>query len=281
MLINLLPGLRDVRTPLTVGFIYFFTAWVVFGDALPERGEAVGLMKSIYDLYGFIGKPALMAAVSFMAYICGALIGSFIGWGFFWARMPFTSPTLEFKINDMARADLAAYIFSKLHEVPYGQVRYGGPFEWRPGEFNPRDRAILALERTIPSEERELYKEIETRLAYEQDQLRVKLLVSNPEIYAEHDRHRAEAEFRAGVGVAGAALFISLTLAVAAYWIFAMIIPAACLIAGEAKRRESNDVLVQAVIAGELVPSMIAETIEQWRATHGPPASSEDGNASV
>ncbi|WP_329120238.1 hypothetical protein [Streptomyces sp. NBC_01465] len=269
MLMNLLPGLRDVRTPLTVGFICAFTMWIIAGNSIPPQNKATGLVKSIYTLYAFLGKPAALAAISFLAYICGVLVSTIIEWAAFWIRAPFTPPILQFRISRMARADLASYIFSELHGVPYGRVRYGGIFESRVEDLsNPRRQAMLATERGIPSEEGRLCREIEDRLAYEQDQLRVKLLVSNPAIYTEHDRHRAEAEFRTGVGAAGAALVIALAINATPYWLAAISISVACLIAGEVKRREANDVFVQAVVAGELVPAMIGETIEQWRAFH-------------
>ncbi|MFF4503022.1 hypothetical protein [Streptomyces sp. NPDC001401] len=273
MLTNILPGLRDVRTPLTTGFIYSFTAWILFGKYLPPRSEVKGLLKSIYDLYLFTGKPAALAACSFIAYLMGILSGLFLRWLFEWIKMPFTPPVLVLNISEMARADLASNIFSQLHEVSYGRVRYGDFYASLSDEPEARIRALWATQRGIPSEEGRLYKAIETRLAYEQDQLRIKLLVSNPEIYAEHDRHRAEAEFRVGVGAALTVLLIALSVSQSPFWGTALLVPAACLLAGVAKRREANDVLIQAVVAGELVPSLIGETIEQWRTLRQQPPS--------
>lgn len=75
MLASLLPGLRDVRTPLTVGYLWLFIGWAWFGDRFPRtRPPGHGLVARLFDLHTVVGTPATTAAVSFLAYLLGALL---------------------------------------------------------------------------------------------------------------------------------------------------------------------------------------------------------------
>lgn len=274
---NLLPGLRDVRTPLTVGFIYVFTGWLWLGESIPARQDASGALKSIYDLYDLTGKPALLAAVSLVAYITGSLATALTAWISFWATS-FRNVTLKFEISNIARVDLACHVFSNVYDVPFGFIRHSG----RDRDDDPhlskiRMAAYKAVEGGEAINEGKLYAQIERSMAYEESQLRVKLLVSNPEIHSEHDRHRAESEFRTGIAVSSAILFASLAVMNSPQWILGVFISAACLRASRSKRREANDVIVQAVIAGELVPSLIYEAVEEWRDVFRPHTTTDAG----
>jgi hypothetical protein len=74
MLASLLPGLRDVRTPLTIGYLWLTFAWIVWGDHLPDgRPSGNGPIARLYDLSDFLGNGAVIAAISFSAYVLGAV----------------------------------------------------------------------------------------------------------------------------------------------------------------------------------------------------------------
>jgi hypothetical protein len=75
VLMNLLPGLRELRAPLASGFLWLAAAWLALGSWLPaERPPGDGEIARLWDLGGAVGKTAVLAAVSFAAY----LIGSFL-----------------------------------------------------------------------------------------------------------------------------------------------------------------------------------------------------------
>ena len=75
MLASLLPGLRDVRTPLAVGFLWFFTIWLFFGDRLLEQLPADSPVRTnLLDLSNFFGTGAVLTALSFAAYLFGAVV---------------------------------------------------------------------------------------------------------------------------------------------------------------------------------------------------------------
>src|SRR5215472_4774848 len=75
MLASLLPGLRDIRTPLTVGYLWLLAAWLMFGDFV-RKGHLAGngLVAQLFNLEGFLGKTFAVTALGFIAYLLGAIL---------------------------------------------------------------------------------------------------------------------------------------------------------------------------------------------------------------
>lgn len=75
MLASLLPGLRDVRTPLTVGYLWLVVAWLIWADDVPrQRPDGDGIIARAFDLGELVGPAASIAALSFAAYLLGVLL---------------------------------------------------------------------------------------------------------------------------------------------------------------------------------------------------------------
>jgi hypothetical protein len=74
MLASLLPGLRDLRTPLTVGYLWLVCVWLWFHDLLPRRATARGPIADLYDLEGILPSAAFLAALTFIAYFLGSMV---------------------------------------------------------------------------------------------------------------------------------------------------------------------------------------------------------------
>jgi hypothetical protein len=77
MLMNLLPGLRELRAPLVSGYLWLISAWLVLShmEWLPaKRPPGDGEVARLWDLGGTLGKTVVLAVVTFIAY----LIGSFL-----------------------------------------------------------------------------------------------------------------------------------------------------------------------------------------------------------
>jgi hypothetical protein len=73
-LMNLLPGLRDLRAPLAAGYLWLTAAWLYFAPQLPASvDEAGGVLKDIYRVLEAAGPVAVAAGLSFAAYIIGIL----------------------------------------------------------------------------------------------------------------------------------------------------------------------------------------------------------------
>ncbi|WP_134006475.1 hypothetical protein [Kribbella sp. VKM Ac-2566] len=72
MLASLLPGLRDVRTPLAVGYLWLLFLWLALGRQLPLDRNALG--GRAWDLYRFFGQGTFVAAISFIAFLLGSIV---------------------------------------------------------------------------------------------------------------------------------------------------------------------------------------------------------------
>jgi hypothetical protein len=72
LLANLLPGLRDLRGPLTVGYMWLLILWLLFADDVPrERPRNNDVVAKLFDLGDLVGPTVVLGAVSFIAYMIG------------------------------------------------------------------------------------------------------------------------------------------------------------------------------------------------------------------
>ena len=75
MLASLLPGLRDLRVPLTTGYLWVIGLWILLGTHILEfRGNVGSPVKELLQVGQFFGKGALAAALAFLAYSVGSLL---------------------------------------------------------------------------------------------------------------------------------------------------------------------------------------------------------------
>jgi hypothetical protein len=72
MLLNLLPGLRELRAPLAAGFLWLFAAWLAFEGAIPEPAGA----PEFFDQFEAVGAAA---ALTFAAYLVGSFLSDLFG----------------------------------------------------------------------------------------------------------------------------------------------------------------------------------------------------------
>ncbi|NJP97668.1 hypothetical protein HCN51_51000 [Nonomuraea sp. FMUSA5-5] len=47
---TLLPGVREIRTPLAVGYAWLLVVWVAIGHTIPEPAKATGVIADTYRL---------------------------------------------------------------------------------------------------------------------------------------------------------------------------------------------------------------------------------------
>ncbi|MGH8836056.1 MAG: hypothetical protein ACRDWG_13840 [Actinomycetes bacterium] len=73
MLTSVLPGLRELRAPLSAGFLWLLALWFAAERVVPERTDASGAVKSAYRLGGLLETIGLGAAITFAAYLLGSL----------------------------------------------------------------------------------------------------------------------------------------------------------------------------------------------------------------
>src|SRR6266511_1379052 len=70
----LLPGIRELRTPLAIGYVWLMNAWILFAEDLPRTRPQDGELAAIWDLATAVGITATLAAVTFSAFIIGSIL---------------------------------------------------------------------------------------------------------------------------------------------------------------------------------------------------------------
>lgn len=73
MLTNLLPGVRELRAPLSAGFLWLLTVWLAIEPSFPVSGEASGVIASLYRLSDGLSVLGESVALGFVAYLVGSL----------------------------------------------------------------------------------------------------------------------------------------------------------------------------------------------------------------
>jgi len=73
VLANILPGLREIRAPLAAGYLLLISVWILIHDHVKRGTGASETVEAIADLKGVLGTAAFAAALSFVAYLIGAL----------------------------------------------------------------------------------------------------------------------------------------------------------------------------------------------------------------
>ena len=71
MIVNLLPGLRELRAPLASGYLWLLTGWLIFAPLVPPISGSTGIWADTYRLGEAVGRSGVLAAVTFAAYIVG------------------------------------------------------------------------------------------------------------------------------------------------------------------------------------------------------------------
>lgn len=199
MLASILPGIRDVRTPLTAGYIWLAFGWMIFGGLIPgDMGSTSERLAYLVDFGSFLGAAAALTVISFAAYTLGGLLTFSAG------SRPVAAIAsrigTKFKIGT---SDSTASQYYRLVEVERERVRRKGTTIGKDPRPDPADTAAALAQ-----------------IDHQRDvsHLRHHLLVANTELYGEYDRLMAEAEFRINIATPILALATVLAIDVAWWW---------------------------------------------------------------
>ncbi|MGW5279462.1 hypothetical protein ACWERI_08400 [Streptomyces collinus] len=281
MLMTLLPGLRELRTPLACGYIWLLSMWIAFHGKIPSRREATGIARAIYDLSGQTGKPATLAAVSFLAFIIGSIVEIRAVTFFTWTLAAFHA---VLSYNILGRNRESGYIY--IDRLTVGSA-------WRPTVYattfnaledfihrstletgstpRPQPRADSintdSDDRFSPATLGFTVEEMTALVTLrERPQLATKLHLENAELYGDYDRRAAEADFKLNIGIATLVLFFAIcgrgTYGAAAGTLVTIVLIWRSLSA----LRSSNDVLIQSLIARKIHSVAIMHCLETGQA---------------
>jgi hypothetical protein len=270
MLANLLPGIREIRTPLATGYIWLLTFWLWIPQHFKDVPPTTGVPGDIARIAHYSGRVGVAVALSFIAYLIGALsgifnatltrIGSYISWhGSFLARLNFLVPHGGDQVfvirgqpfiyyigrSPTIRVQLALLDFLR-SDVVGREV--DNPERWaKIALLNSRyhvqgiDWLAEYAERVMPTEPylayliREVYKRGNALRGKEE------------ELFATYDRLIAEYEFRIGITAPLIALIVTLAVSWTLFWLLALLPVLLLLKTGCERRMDAGDVLADAV----------------------------------
>lgn len=274
MLASLLPGLREVRTPLTVGYLWLLVIWLAFADKIPtERPAGDNLIARLFDLGGMLGQPATVAALTFLAYVLGALITIPIGGPRAGGRVLALAGAWErFREGRFRRGHLPRKLrfrleyeseFSSEHERTV--YEFSSEYERTRSSFDKfiwdeiRKLAVCLRDPNDDEEARAAketaFHEAASAVVAPLAELRPRLLVANQEVYGEYDRCAAEADFRVNLcpPIIALAILMGINFGVLrGVWsgCALALVAVVLLIQGATRLRSAGIVLMRAVLVG-------------------------------
>jgi hypothetical protein len=250
LLASALPGFRDLRAPLTAGYLWLLLLWIWLRPDLAIRpsNEIAG---AVYDLGKAVGPIWVGLGVSLAAYLIGSVSQSL-------------SPALEEAISRVWRASF----------VPL--LRLGPKIKWLPMQFTtlPQlptakywDQAVeVTAKLNIPEgadsdAEQQAYKDAEALIRYESDvasdQLdrdislpATLLLGQQPQLFTEADRLKAESQFRLAVVPPLTAITIAASLSQSPWWLVGLLPVFILLWQGNTRNREYRVLMYGAIERG-------------------------------
>ncbi|MET8998216.1 hypothetical protein [Amycolatopsis sp. NPDC004169] len=258
MLTSLLPGVREVRTPVASGFAWLLVGWLALAGHLPRSRPAQHVFATLWDLGTYVGKGGLLVVVSFAAYLIGAFLE--VDPMHLWEHGG--RPRWINHLRDVARR--GRFHHSGIYPLSDQTRRDLHDFTAEGYRFDSAQDPLLYLPAGIMREER---------------QLATRLQAANVELYNRYDRALAEATFRINVTPPLVVLAVVLAWGSGAGAWVAVAVTAAAGVAGVLFFRQgvrcairSRDIIVQAVVA-EVVRSRFLESLGQaGEATEPAPA---------
>jgi hypothetical protein len=272
MLASLLPGLRDLRTPLTTGYLWLIFLWLWFHDDFPTTEVAAsGPLRSLFEVGTLVGATAALAAVSVFAYVVGSVIVVRIPWNIFWgssnldaASTPIFERSITFYSAILAvisrpfRAQLkrlaeqlAAIVAHKFDESAGGAL---------PGDY----RAALGVAHPSTDPPTSVRDQDAFAEAIKGDlpAVGIQLQARNRDLWDTFDRARAESEFRSGLVLPLAAITIVVVTQSNLLWLLLLVVPVVLLEVAVGKSIEATDTLVQAIALKIVEPSIFVRLDE-------------------
>jgi hypothetical protein len=251
LLTNLLPGLRDLRTPLTAGYAWFLAVWLLFGNssAMQELGEK--LADQFRPLAGSLTPTSATIGITSVAYLVGSLtvvdasnrtLISFLKL-YRSGNQHKGSPRIDPYLNP--RFHTADVI--RLMRYYQRNVDLGPPEEVRPEETTSASEIFRRDREHNDRMDRANYLVGK----FDPAGLAVRLHIANKDLWDQYDRCLAEAELRLTLALPSALLAVGVAFR-GEWWAGALValISVGLYRVGVLKSRAANGVLVNCLSTG-------------------------------
>ncbi|QNE35882.1 hypothetical protein [Leifsonia shinshuensis] len=304
MIASLLPGFRDFRTPLVVGYLWLMAVWVLVSPFIPKKADSIGLLRALYDLTGWLGTTIALTILTFAAYVIGLILSGvslrLLQWG-----GQQLAPTTEVGLADLIDRKLSRIFASDLTfadverqlpnlaeeaddfiEFEHDRQRRIGSDEFGRMEGPPSYEKRMAsrdMSRRNWLRSPRGHEAISRRVLNELRLAELSLQISSKDVYDKYDRTRSEADFRhaiaAPIGVLGIAVAVRLGFDGLGLWAtliaFGSILVVGVLeLTARRREREANDFIVQAIIRG-VIKAPVLELLDEVKPAPSIEASSK------
>jgi hypothetical protein len=258
MLVSLLPGLRDLRTPLAVGYLWLLCLWLWWGDTLltlkQQSNTESGPIHSIFELSGALGAGVVLSAVSFVAYLLGTMLLLVFRWNVLSAR------------RSAFHLDRLTFIVAWFEFVP---LRI---------HSQPIDRLKQQVQEAVRARQPDLgsasITTLVTTVCDQLDAVGIRLQAFDKEMWDTFDRSKAESQFRSGLVAPLTLVSIIATAKLGVLWLLLLIVPFWFTALWAQKAIDATATLVQAVTLKIVNPPVFDRTDELR-------SESEDGDNST
>lgn len=224
VLSSLLPGLRDLRNPLAAGYVWLVDLWLIFGGRIPSREEATGIVAKLYALDGVISQVGFVLALSFVAYLLGAISGSG-----------------------------SAILIKLLRRLPGSREvfnRYGESLDTEIARIFARYPGRRDI---IPPPRPDVMEDLQA--------VRARLMAEQTTLYGEYDRLQSEAEFRVAILLPLTTLIAVVAFDVHPLWFLGLLAIGLLAYQAAVLQQQADLALVAAVSSGK-IRSPLLEMIE-------------------
>jgi hypothetical protein len=269
MLMSLLPGLRDLRTPLATGYVWLIWLWLAFSEDVATPDKAHGVLARVYQLADSVGPQATLAAVSFTAYLIGSVTqidptkrGS--NWNPFRTSVgPSRKARQELReLVGVLSPSFGKLTDSQVHEVMGEALRprsyMSWSVRWQEVRSKARERGLDGHTAYLLEWNTQAMALVDSVIE-EMPQLKIRLQARNRDLYDTCDRLAAEGELRTSILLPLCLLVGALASKTNLLWLLLMPLPILIGIQGYSKSRGSLEVLVQALQEGDIIASTTME----------------------
>jgi hypothetical protein len=271
ILASALPGFRDLRAPLTAGYLWLVFLWIVLKPDVSTR-PTNAIAGALYDLGKHVGPIWIGIGVSVTAYLVGSISQLFSGPLNRTAELLIHTLKLPSALAGYGGQDNSALLDGVKHQRTRGLQKIGNPtFEGTVRDISDRQRKeYLQLTDRIDAAERSLQMELN---------LPATLLVGKePELFTETDRLKAESQLRLSIVPPLIAIVSYVSIEDNWRWFF-LVIPV-CILWAQGHRRdlEFKSLMASAFQQG-LVRSQTLENLKEW--VDGLPTIRNEGGGSM
>lgn len=266
MLANLLPGFRDLRTPLITGYMWLFVLWLVVQPEIPDSRPADDFNARVWDLVHLVGRPGCLAAVSVVAFLLGALfqvgpkVLTWPGW--------VSGSRLRRWTGEDQKPTVAAWVDEQL--APFSHARgWSQPIRrssalplalTRGVDEHSHDFGALGSEEVDAQIDRAFESVLADCVWAERESLTTRLQLEREPVFNDYDRLSAEGSFRGSVAIPLAAAILILAY-VQSSW-FVVVLAAPLMLAFQAvSKQQAADAKLWGALVGGYISSPVTDRV--------------------